>query len=333
MRITPDTLLKIARETVNQRARSSRDLLSAYLCGSILEDEPLLGGVTDIDLVFVHNEAVVTEREIVRLTDDIHLDLLHHTRSDYRRARELRQHPGLGPTIFGCKILYDPQHFMDFTQASVRGQFHQPLNVLGRARRLAEMARQVWFELSNLAVPAGPDEVHLYLRSVQHAADAVASLSGPCLTERRFLRHFPARAEAVGHPGLYQGLLGLLGAAATSAEAFKAWLGAWEAAYSALPASAPPPRLHPARHAYYHKGFEALLDGERPQDALWPLLNTWTDLVRALPPGAQARGLWQAALESLGLLEKGFSQRLVALDAYLDTIEELLDEWARANGA
>jgi hypothetical protein len=44
MRITTETLLKIARDTVAQRTRSDRSLLAIYLTGSLLESEPLLGG-------------------------------------------------------------------------------------------------------------------------------------------------------------------------------------------------------------------------------------------------------------------------------------------------
>ena len=90
MRITPALLLKIARDTVAQRTRSDRGLLSIYLHGSLLEDDPLLGGTADIDLGVIHDEEYSMEREIQRLTDEVHLDIAHHARSDYRWARSLR---------------------------------------------------------------------------------------------------------------------------------------------------------------------------------------------------------------------------------------------------
>jgi hypothetical protein len=333
MRITPETLLKIARDTVAKRTRSDRNILSIYLHGSLLYGDPLLGGTADIDLVFVHNDGAPSAREIQRLSDEVHLDIAHHARSDYRQARNLRLHPWLGPTIFSCRILYDPQHFMDFTQASVRGQFNRPDYVIGRARGQAEHARQLWEALYNLSGEAGLAEVNHYLRAVEHAANAVASLSGPLLTERRFLLHFPARADAVAHPGLYPGLLGLLGAPNVDAPDLQAWLAPWQAAYAAVSPEIAPPRLHPARCAYYKRAFEKIASGERPQDILWPLLRTWTHTVQLLPEDSEARLAWTEALQRLGLLGSGFSGRVSALDAYLDTVEEILDEWARANGA
>ena len=147
MRITHDMLMKVASDAVARQARQNRDLLSAYLCGSLLGEDYLLGGTADVDLVFIYNEPYPLEREVRRLTDDVHLDIAHHSRARYRQTRELRLDPWMGPTIYWSKILYDPQHFMDFTQASVRGQFNQPDNIIARARLQSNHARQAWFNL------------------------------------------------------------------------------------------------------------------------------------------------------------------------------------------
>ncbi len=332
MRITPELLHKNARDTVAQRTRSDRDILAVYLHGSLLGEDPLLGGTADIDLFFIHHEKVEKAREIVRLTDEVHLDITHHVRDDYRWARALRLHPWLGPTMFNCKIMYDPQHFLDFTQASVRGQFDQPDNVIGRARGQAEHARQIWFTLHDLTTEPTEVEINLYLRSIVYAANAVVSLSGMPLTERRFLVRFPARAEAVRHPGLYQGLLGLLGAPNVDAETLAGWLTQWQAAYQVIPKSAVTARLHPDRFFYYQRGINSLINSQQPHNALWPLLRNWTHVIQVLPQEAALLENWREAFRRLGIYGADFRERVSALDAYLDTVEEILDDWARANG-
>jgi hypothetical protein len=333
MRITRETLFKIARDTANKRARIDRDVLSIYLHGSLLTEEPMLGGTADIDLVFVHNDPVISEREIQRLTDEVHLDIAHHARDDYRRARALRLHPWMGPTIFRCQILYDPQHFMDFTQASVRGQYNRPDYVLGRARTQAEHAREMWFSMNEYSREPGMEEVRFYLRAVEHVANAVAVLNGAPLTERRLLIEFPSRAEAVGRPGLYAGLIGLLGGPKVDVEELRAWLPAWSAAYQSIPEEQLLPRLHPDRFFYYYRALEHLIGGEKPQDVLWPLLRTWSDAVERLPQDAEERQDWEQAFRQIELLGPGFTQRVAALDAFLDLVEETLEEWARSSGA
>ena len=64
MRITRETLIKAARDNAKQRSQSDRRLVCIYLTGSLLEDEPLLGGTTDIDLVVVHDSEPSVNREM-----------------------------------------------------------------------------------------------------------------------------------------------------------------------------------------------------------------------------------------------------------------------------
>jgi hypothetical protein len=42
---------------------------------------------------------------------------------------------------------------------------------------------------------------------------------------------------------------------------------------------------------------------------------------------------WRSAITSLGWSGEGFSERLEALDAYLDTVDETLDRWGEERGA
>jgi len=333
MRITLETLLKLAKETAVTRGRAQRDILAIYLQGSLLGEQPLLGNTADIDLCFIHNDEVAVEREIVRLSDDVHLDIAHHAHTQYRQPRKLRLHPWLGPNLYNCRILYDPQHFMDFVQASVRGQFSHPDNVLGRVRTLLDHARQIWTGFHDEGVAQGAEDVVRYLRALEHAVDAIATLNAPPLAERRFLIDFSARAEAAGHPGLYAGVLGLLGAPAVDAPTLRSWIPDWRAAYTALTADQAPARLHPCRLLYYERAIDVILSSEQPMNAMWPLWHTWCLAASLLQPDAQPLAAWGQAAERLGMIGGAFEERLSAFDAFLDRIEEILDAWARENGA
>jgi hypothetical protein len=333
MRITRDALLKVVQDTVAQRVRADRSLVAAYLCGSILEEEFLLGGTTDIDLIFIHIDPITPEREIVSLTDEVHLDVAHHLNRDYRQPRLLRIHPWLGPTLKGCKILYDPQHFLDFTQASVRGQYERPDHILERARGQFEAARQTWKEIHLTRAVQRPDDLLVYLRALAQAANAVALLTGAPLPERRFLLNFQARSNAVGRPGLFPGILGLLGSPRVEPEIIKSWFPLWQTTFQAVPTDQAPARLHSARLSYYRRGFEAIASGAYPAAVLWPLLRTWTLAATFLPPASPGWAAWSEAVRSLGLYGEDFTERVQALDAYLDLIDETLDEWARRSGA
>lgn len=337
MRITAEALLKIAGDYVSRRTRQERDLLGVYLAGSLLTENPVLGGTADIDLFFVHINPAAAEREIERLTDDIHLDISHSSRDLYRNTRNLRLDPWLGPLINQCKILHDPQHFLDFTQAGVRAQFDRPDNVAARSRRLYEQARQAWLGFQLQPLEPGAQGLAVYLQTLSNTANAVALLTGPPLTERRFLLQFSERAAALQRPGLYAGLLGLLGVPHTNIDLLRGWTQAWQNDFHKLHAVSGlnlPVNLHPARLNYYLRCFEAFLEADLPNAAaLWPMLVTWTQMTAFLQAHNIPAASWEDALSTLGLSGEALNERLEALDAFLDSVEETIDRWAEANGA
>ncbi len=384
MRITRETLIRIAKETAQKRALADPGLVAAYLTGSLRSENPFLGNSTDIDIVLVHAGQIKVRREIVALTPEIHLDIVHNPRSEYEKPKELRIHSWLGPELYDPLPLYVTQHFFEFVQAGVRAGYNEPVNVLARARRNAEHARQIWSGLQ-LSQETGPALLLSYLKGVNHAANAVALLTGGPLAERRFLLQFQERAGAAGVPGLAAGLLELLGGAQVDATTLNEFLPEWEKAFveaasrnqvhapspvpragtgttsleSGLPRrnrdySAPSPVQEPGlsrgnrdysapsgnrdyfasiaapRLLYYKRSFEAMLAGKSPKSVLWPLVNTWTLSTAVLPPTHQSK--WKAACETLGLAGEPFNERLEGLDRFLDTIEEMLENWAASQG-
>ncbi|MEZ0397122.1 MAG: hypothetical protein ABWK53_11935 [Anaerolineales bacterium] len=330
MRLTPDFLLRIARETSQKRALAEPDLAAVYLTGSLLRPDPLLGGAGDIDLVIVHAATPPVQREIVPLTAEVHLDILHRSRADYARPRQLRADPFLGPELYNPAWLYESQHFLEFVQAGVRDKFDAPENVLARARLLAERARQAWSSLQT-SPEETPARILAYLEAVADAANAVAALNGPPLAERRLLLEFPLRAEAVGAPGLAGELFRLLGSEMSTGTVLEDLLPEWETAF--LDAASRPKveaRIHAARLGYYKLAFEAILSTDSRRAILWPLLHTWALAALVLPAPKQAR--WLAVCEALGLAGVGFYARMESLDGFLDLVEEILDNLAREQG-
>jgi hypothetical protein len=330
MRITRETLIRIAKETAQKRALGDPGLVAAYLTGSLRSENPFLGNSTDIDIVLVHAGQPKVRREILPVTDEIHLDIVHNPRSEYEKPKDLRINPWLGPELYDPLPLYVSQHFFEFIQAGVRAEYAEPANVMARARRNAEHARQIWSGLQ-LSQETGPVRLLSYLKGVNHAANAIALLTGGPLAERRFMLQFPERAGAAGAPGLVDDLLGLLGGDKGDAATLSEFLTDWEKAFvdaasrKKVHSSIAAPRL-----AYYKLAFEAMLAGESPQSVLWPLVHTWTLSAAVLPSTHQSK--WQAACETLGLSGEGFNERLKGLDRFLDTIEELLEKRAASYG-
>lgn len=334
MRLTRESLIKMARDLANQRVRISRRIVCIYLTGSILEEESLLGGTTDIDLIIVHDSEPLKNREIVRISDDVHLDIGHYEQAVFHQPRHLRTDPWLGPFIYNKPmVLHDTQHWFEFTQASTGAQFTQPDYIYQRALKLAETARQSWMDLQLNPTGDHPQQLWQYLQTLEDAGNAVASLSGIPLTERRFFLEFPTRADIVDRADLSTEMVGLLTDADNPFTShWEEWEPAWKSAFLAAGKQEDAPaRLNPNRLGYYNRAASALKK-DHPMAALWTALRTWTLAVKTLPADGLDLSTWNNAIQALRLDQPRFPGRLEELDKYLDNVEECLDQWGRDNG-
>lgn len=120
MRVTRELLIRIAKETAQERAYNDPEIIAAYLTGSLLNVEPMLGGTADIDIVLVSKNTPTKPREFVKLTPDFHLDISRRGKDEFKNPRELRGDPWLGYEMYDPMLLYEREKFFDFVQASLR---------------------------------------------------------------------------------------------------------------------------------------------------------------------------------------------------------------------
>lgn len=335
MRVTRESLIRIAKETAQERAYNDKEIIAAYLTGSLVNDEldPMLGGTADIDIIFVHVNEPKHRREFVRLTPDFHVDISHRAKAEFKRPRELRLDPWLGWEMYDPQLLFEREKFFEFVQAGLRAgfEFNAPAPALQRSRSLLSHGRQIWRDLLGINDMVTPKDVAKYMKSLYHAVNAVAELSGPPLQERRLMLEFAARTETAQRPGMDAVFVNLLGASTLDASTMRSWLPDWKLAFeSAMESSRVDPRIHPARVNYYEKAILAMLDSDKPYAALWPLLQTWTLAVDVLPD--MAGNSWRGVCSQLGLTAVGIEERVEALDHFLDEVEALLDDLAAQYG-
>lgn len=330
MRITRDHLIELARDETERRADAG-DIVSAYVIGSVARAEPLLGGAADIDLVLIHKQKPFNAREVVPLSNEIHLDIAHHHRALYEEPRELRVHPWLGPAICEPIFIYDPDHFFEWAQAGARGQFHRADHVHKRARTFLRRARQAKSVLS-----LSQRWVKTFARAVMEGANAVASLSGFPVAGRRLFLELEQAALTLDFPELSQAFLQLLSAEPPTSNDLSRWLPAWECVFSAAGESSIKPSLAPCRLTYYQRGYEALLHEERPEANLLTLITTWEVALHALQNSEKTDHHlheYEDLLAALNLDRASRSRRERALDHFLDRIGAKVSEWADRHGA
>jgi hypothetical protein len=332
VRINRDILLNLAREHAARLAATDRSLVCIYLTGSLLRDEPLLGGLTDIDLICVHDTPPAAPRQVVRITEEVHLDIAHLYQGMFDHPRRLRTDAWIGGGICSDPlVLFEAAHWFDFTRANIAAQYFQTENVSARARFFASRARQTWLSLSDETIPQGPGRQEAYLGATSDCANALSCLSGMPLPLRRMGVDLPSRLGEIGRSDLLGALVAQFYNESATHEAFDNWLPAWKTSLEALRTIAGSPvSLGRYRGAYYEKAILALVD-ERPAAALWILLRTWTLAAQSLPHTGEPYKAWKSLIKDLELDSKHFEERVNALDAVVDRVDEAVEQWQVRN--
>ncbi len=333
--IDRETLLKIARDTAAQRMAARRALISAYLTGSIAAAEPLLGDATDIDLIFVEDAEAPSPREVIRLTDQVALDIQYRIKADYIHPKDLRIHPWRGPEMCEPIFLRDPAHFFELAQSSTRGQFHRPDHVAARARTFAAWARdELHVGLLPGMEPSSPVTIPALCRSLLYSANAVITLTGFPAAGRRLTMKLEAAARTlrVDRADPYDQFTAIFGGEWEAAAA-RASLADWSAAYRA--GGSPENELiHPARRTIYERGFQSQIEADRAADARWLMLDTWQACLHNLPGDSPHADKWIAFLQQLHMASPSeFSDKVGQVRAYAGLTAGIVEAWAEKNGA
>ncbi len=328
------TLLKIAKDAAQQRLKARPSLLSAYVIGSVAADEPLLGGATDIDLVLIDGAVPAVAREVVRLTDQVALDIQYRHRDEYTNPKLLRVHPWRGPEMAEPLFLLDPTHFFELAQSSARGQFHRPEYVATRARTFLAWARgELHIGLLPGAEPEAAVSVANWCNALLYAANAAIVLTGFPGAGRRLVLKLEGAAGKLKRPDLHADFLALFGGDRLERATAEALLVDWLAAYRAGQ-SGSDELIHPARRTLYERGFRAQIQADRAAEALWLMLATWNALHLNAPNDAARDERWLAFLAQLGLAElDSFDARVQQAVDYVSAVDVLVEGWAEQNGA
>jgi hypothetical protein len=326
MRVTRDILLNLAKENAAKLTAKDRGLVCVYLTGSLLKQDPFIGGITDIDLICVHDRPITASREIVRINSDVHLDIAHYPQETFSPARKLRLDPWIGGALeLGAISLQDTAHWFDLTRSTATSQFWLAANVSARCKLFLTSARQDWQALVDGVIPQGIKRYQCFNNAIRKTANAAACISGMPLTVRRMFLDLPERAEKAGIPDLTGDLVQLFTSSEVTDESWQPWLTGLHNSFEALnTVKSIPPSINPNRRNYYEKAILALSE-ERPAAAVWVLLDIWTMAANLLPKTETPYKEWMAFCHQLKLDSKTLPFRLDALDSALDKVEEAIE--------
>jgi hypothetical protein len=291
----------------------------------------MLGDTADIDLILIHADQPSTKHEIIRLSDQVHLDIRHHTREIYAKPSELRVDPWLGPAMCEPVFIYDPEHFFERAQAGARGQYYRPDHTHARARAFLTRARQ-----SKAMLNVSTRWIKMYTQAALEAANAAACLTGFPVAGRRLSIDLARTLSELDQLQLYRQFIQLLGGFQEDNVDITELIPTWSLAHARAGEVSSDPEFEPCRQAYYLRGFQALVEDNPPEIILWTLLTTWERAMNTLQrKGESASYLpsWETALDRLKLSTYTSNGRASELEQFLDSIETLIEGWAERVGA
>jgi hypothetical protein len=333
MRTTKESLLRLARDTAAINANQDHSIVCIYLTGSLITDDPFLGGTTDVDLFYVHTTKPLFQREIRFLSDDVTLDIAHVEQGVYQQPRQLRTNAWLGPFLCAKpRVLFDTRHWFEFTEASVAAQFYNPENMMDRARPLAVEARRIWMDFHQTKPKVSPQNIEKYLHCLELAGNSIALLSGAPLTLRRFFLDMSVRTQVINRPSIYDDLCAAILPPEVSSIDWSIYLPDWVETLgrvSSLPEC--PEAISSPRGNYYVRAVESLFE-EKPAAAAWIMLNTWTQASVYLKDTEDISVHWKNASEQFLNIESTFDSVMDEADQLLDYVEESLDIFSSENG-
>ena len=330
MIITPERLLDLARAEVERRADTQR-VRCAFVTGSTVTDDPLLGGTADVDTVLICRDHPLHERELVRLSQDVHLDLYHYADRNLAAPRDLRTDPLLGPAIATGVSTYDPEHHFDWLQAGVRAHYGRPDQRMARSLNLLDQARTTRRNLDQFGT-RWPQE---FARAAFDAANAAASLTDKPAYGRRALLRLRRALISAERGDLFGGFVELMGLDGSAAWDLPHWLSAWAKAYDVALQQRNNRTLSEVRRDYYLRGYQALAEADQPQAVVYGLISTWP-LEGSTPDNESAaagQASWQELMDTIGLGAPEPEQHAHELEAFLDEVELYLETWGEQHGA
>ena len=330
MKITRQQLIDLARKETVQRA-SQGSIISGYLIGSVASGDPLLGGNADIDLVLIHSTEPPQQRETVRLSHQVHFDIIHHAKDVYSRPSDLRVDPWLGPALCEPIFLHDPDHFFERAQAGARGQFFRPDHAYARASSFLKRARQ-----GQSILGLSQRWLKIYAHAVMEAANAVACLDRFPASGRRLALDLAEQADHFEYPAFYETFHHLLGGDRLMTWDVPATLSAWARAYDAASTGATRTSLPACRRDYYLRGFQALVEGEQAEAILWPLIHVWERVMAVLPEVEENEthfDAWNTFRTRVKLTDRDKDQRSSRLLTYIEQNTAWIEAWGRRTGA
>lgn len=322
MKYTKEYLLEAAQKFIAKKVERDPSISAVMLIGSLRGYDHLINHPIDVDLLILQNDPVIIENELVRISDDHHLDVHYDDYTAYENPKLLRADGLRGWAIWNAEILYQQDRFFEFTQSTVRSQFDEPKNIIDRMRYFCSRARGYWLEKNADPQRTNMDE---YLTAVADAGNALACIDHEPLSVRSFLSDFLEITNSHEISEINGKILACM-SPDLSIDLISNKISLWKELFLEATKYPADMIINPLRLNYFLDSIETQAKGKQPITAFWPFLMTLGKMPIQFSENKKLIEKHKNLINSFGFSSDGMKQKLTALDLLLEDIESIIEQ-------
>ena len=333
MRITREGLLNTCVNYTKQAVYNDRGITAVYLTGSMLTEFPFIDGTTDVDLIIVHDTLTNPQQEVIRLTDEVSLDINHYGKAIFSDAEKFKKN-----ILLGCSLCFDPivfygkGHWFEFVLASNEATFFLPDNVFDRAFSYYKNARYFFSVIQKNRNITDINFAWYYLHAIEYACSAIACLRSKPLPLRKFISELGKACSAVSSPDIVGDTYDLILGEKDPTAYFEYFFNSWKYYFEFFNVYARNDyfcQYKPERKLYYEEPVKGFWKDNLPS-AIWIMAYTWSEIGSQMK--LENNEYFTALFKMLEIHPSFYDQRKKQLDMFLDKISVKIETWGKENG-
>ncbi len=321
--------LEVAAEGAFQLAREREDVMSVFVCGSMVKEPPPAYADVDLRVVIEADQAGASFYEVKR---GVPLEWVFVPKRRFDSREELLNASFLALELVNGVIIYDPMGWLGQVRDEIRSVYGHPSYRIERSQRLLDAARSLYGGIrkrfgAGEAVPLWDIRCAIFW-----AGETPSLLLNDIPNHRRLMVGLKDVGARLNAPELHPMGIETIGAAEVEMSEVERFLIDSLDSIAYINSVSEPHHFHLSldKHDYWEHGITQMLADGYHREAVWPILT----LMSAMHPilvsvdTSESSNYYSRCrhfLERLGFLSKdNFQQKLVKLDEFIEKADQLI---------
>ena len=321
--------LEMAAEEAIRLARERGDVISVFVCGSMVKERP--PDYADVDLRVVI-EADGMEASFYEIKQGVPLEWTFVPRRRFDDRSELLNASFLALELVNGVIIYDPTGWLSQVREDILSVYQQSSYLIARSQRLLDAARTLYEEIQENFESGEPVPLWDVRCTIFWTGETPALLLNEIPNHRRLMVGLKDVGERLNAPELYPMGMETIGADRVDISEVETFLIDALDSIMYINSVSHPPHFHLSldKREYWEHGIQQMLVEGYHREALWPILTLMSaiqPILAHIDDSESSRHYLRCRhfLDGLGFLSRDdFHQKLIKLSEWIEQIAPLI---------